>query len=271
MKLCYLDESGTGNEPYAVMVGVIVDPYRMKITKNDWSHLLKALSIIVKREVLEIHTRDFYPGNSPWRGLTGSDRSKIISVIFGWLAERKHKIVYTAVDKQEFKENFHKETCAGDIDSLWCFMALHICLSIQKHFQKTKSNKGNSMLIFDNEEREESHLINLIRRPPNWTDTYYRRKKGQDRLDQIIDVPYFVDSRHVGLIQVADFVSYFLRRHIEICEGAIPPRYKDEQKLVQRWIKKALKQSIPKSAIYLSKGRCKCADLFHRYAPSCLQ
>lgn len=41
----------------------------------------------------------------------------------------------------------------------------------------------------------------------------------QKQLDQIVDVPYFGDSREVVLIQVADFAAFFLRRYAEIQEG----------------------------------------------------
>lgn len=34
MKFCYVDESGTGDEPYAVMVGIVVDTQRMHVTKQ---------------------------------------------------------------------------------------------------------------------------------------------------------------------------------------------------------------------------------------------
>ena len=44
MKFCYLDESGTGHEPFAVMVGIIVDSHRMHLTKKDWADLLLKLS-----------------------------------------------------------------------------------------------------------------------------------------------------------------------------------------------------------------------------------
>ena len=108
-------------------------------------------------------------------------------------------------------------------------MALHICLSIQRHHQSLDSNKGHTVLVFDNEEREASNFIEIVRDPPEWADSYYSRSQSQSRFDQIIDVPYFGDSQHVGLIQVADFVSFFLRRYIEIQEGAIPPRYSDEE------------------------------------------
>jgi|GEM_PF-2882739 hypothetical protein len=34
MKFCYFDESGMGEEPYLVIVGIIVDATRMHITKD---------------------------------------------------------------------------------------------------------------------------------------------------------------------------------------------------------------------------------------------
>ena len=36
MKFCYLDETGTGSEPIAIIIGILVDAYRMKPTKKDW-------------------------------------------------------------------------------------------------------------------------------------------------------------------------------------------------------------------------------------------
>lgn len=270
MKFCYLDESGTGNEPYAVMVGIIVDSYRMHLTKRQWTAALNALSEMLGQQLLEIHTRDFYAGNGIWRHINGEDRAKIISIIFKWLKERKHNIVYTAVDKAKFtREHDNEKSFASEIDSLWCFMALHICLSIQKYCQGFERNKGNTVLIFDNEEIEGSNFVKLMRNPPEWTDTYYNRHRQQNRLDQIIDVPYFGDSRHVGLIQVADFVSFFLRKYIQIHMGS-PPDYEDEPGHIEGWVKTALKQSIPSSTIFLSKGRCPCAELFYRCAPTCL-
>lgn len=76
MKFAYIDESGTGDEPFAVMAGVIIDAQRMRPTKDEWISLLMALSEIAKREVKEFHTRDFYAGNKPWRGLAGEKANR---------------------------------------------------------------------------------------------------------------------------------------------------------------------------------------------------
>ncbi len=90
-------------EPIGVMVGIVADSHRMRKTKEDWDTLLHTLGGIIGRNIVEIHTKDFYSGNSPWRDLNGSQRSAIIEEIFRWLILRKHSIVYTAVDKSLFK------------------------------------------------------------------------------------------------------------------------------------------------------------------------
>ncbi len=267
MKFVYLDESGTGDEPIAVMAGIVTDAARMKITKQHWSELLANLSEIIGKDIAEIHTRDFYSGNSPWRELGGNQRSEIITTIFNALKERKHHIVYTAVHKETFYKSFSSEPQFDDVKTLWRFMALHITLSLQKRFQRESRNKGNTLLVFDNEEREKKRYTDLVLSCPDWTDTYYDKKKKQNKLDQIIDVPHFVDSRDVGLIQAADFLCFFLRKHIELQMGLTKEAYKDEKEKVEAWINIALDKSIPKSNIFLSKNRCDAANLFYKYAP----
>jgi hypothetical protein len=266
MKFCYVDESGTGDEPYAVMVGIVVDALRMRPTKADWDALLKRLERIVGSPVEEIHTRDFYAGNGPWRGINGPQRAEIIGSVMGWLGDRKHLVAYCAVDKTKFLAEFPQDLRSPDIKTIWRFLGLHLVLSIQKQHQRLKKNKGNTVLIFDNEEREETRFTDLVLKPPDWTDTYYARGRKQEPLDQIVDVPYFANSRDVPLLQVADFVAYFLRRYAEL-EASDAERYDGEKRQVDVWANKALERAIPKAMVYPKKGRCACADLFYTYAP----
>ncbi|MFC1932143.1 DUF3800 domain-containing protein [Chloroflexota bacterium] len=271
MKFCYIDESGIDQEkPFAVMAGIIVDANRMHITKTDWSDLLQILSGMLPRPIKEIHTSDFYSGNGPWRSIDGQSRARIIDIIFNWLNKRKHEIVYTAVDRINFISQYHTEAYFREVPTLWRFMALHICLAIQKQFKTYTGNKGHAVLIFDKQETESAEFIKLIMNPPEWTDTYYQRQSKEKTFYQLVDVPYFGDSKHIGLIQLADFVSFFLRKHIEL-QMEIPPDYEEEPSLINKWATVTLNQAIPTSAIYPKIGRCECADLFYRYAPDCLR
>jgi uncharacterized protein DUF3800 len=266
MKFCYVDESGTGNEPIAVMVGIVVDSQRMHLTKEHWQGLLNHLSEIIQHEIAEIHTRDFYSGNGIWRNIDGNSRAMVISAIFEWLRDRKHHIVYASADRERYQQGVKSNIIPRKLNTIWRYLAFHLMLSMQKAYQKERKNKGNTIFIFDNEYKEEKRFIDLINNSPEWSDTYYKFRGSGRRLDQIIDVPYFGDSKDVGMIQVADFVAYFLRRYAEIKEDHIPAKYSDEERRVTGWASVIADRSIGKQYIYLSKGRCKCSELFYTFA-----
>ncbi len=279
MKFIYIDESGTGDEPIGVMAGVCVDSHRMRLTKEHWSSLLSDLSKIIGRDIEEIHTRDLYSGNSPWRNLDGNQRSLIISTIFDWLQNRGHSIIYTVVNKTRFNELFQEEPFSSDVSTLWRFMALHLTLSIQRCFQGSPRNTNNRtinpsgmcVLIFDKKIREEKRFTDLILNAPDWTDSYYDKKLNQKKFSQIVDVPHFVDSRDVGLIQLADFVCFFLRRHVELEMNFRTPAYSDEIEKVSNWINIIFSRAISKSHIYLARNRCDCANFFFTFAPEIIR
>jgi hypothetical protein len=271
MKICYCDESGTGDEPIAVMVGIVVDSQRMHVTKDHWRGLLDTLSGIVGRKIEEIHTRDFYSGNGVWRDVPGPQRSDVITSVFAWLTERKHHVVYTAVEKKTYFANLNAGRIHLDLNTPWRFMGFHLLLSVQRAFQTHEKTKGNTIFVFDNEERERLRFTDLVNNPPAWSDSYYSKGKKQQRLDQIVDVPYFGDSTEVALIQVADFTAYFLRRYAEIADGYSQPRYPDEAPKVAGWIATLRERCIGRSSIYPAKGRCECAELFFANAPASIR
>jgi hypothetical protein len=131
MKIGYFDESGIGGEPFAVMTGVIVDSQRMHKTKEHWKNLLETLSRIIKRPVLELHTKDFYPGNGIWRGISGAERAEIITAIIEWLNARKHELIISVIDKDKYEEEKKIGKIPNEIDSIWKAMAFHVILGIQ--------------------------------------------------------------------------------------------------------------------------------------------
>jgi hypothetical protein len=271
MKICYCDESGTGDEPIAVMVGIIVDAQRMHVTKSDWRDLLESLSRIVGRPIDEIHTRDFYAGNEKWRALSGQQRADIITATFDWLSARKHDVVYVGVEKAKFYQSQKAGQLPEGANTLWRFMGLHLLLSVQKAHQALEKTKGHTMFVFDNEERERMRFTDLIANPPAWTDSYYGKGKKQARLDQVVDVPYFGDSTEVHLLQVADFIAYFLRRHTEISAGYSKEKYDHEADKIAGWLRTLKGCSLAPRFVYPATGRCECSELFFQHAPDVLR
>lgn len=269
MKFCYVDESGYGDEPVLVLAGVVVDASRMHITKDAWEGLLKVLSERVERPVAEFKTRRFYRGAGIWHDLDGNERSAVIEAIIAWLGERKHGIAFTAIDKAKLEclpKSSRPEGFPDECPSVWILGAFHLLLGIEKRHQPLEKNKGHTVFIFDREVMEERGLVDLVRDPPAWSDTFYSANAGS-RLDQIVDVPYFADSRDVGLLQVADLFAYLLRQYAELRAGYSEPTYEDESAKLSDWAKQIVSIALPRSTRWPRKSVCPCAAFFNAIAP----
>jgi hypothetical protein len=114
-------------------------------------------------------------------------------------------------------------------------------------------------------------FTDLIRNPPALSDAYYGKTRKQQRLDQVIDVPFFGDSTEVPLIQVADIVAFFMRRYAEIRENLVPPRYADESVRVDGWAHMIAELSIGRSMMYPSRGRDELSEMFYNLAPQSIR
>lgn len=270
MKFCYFDESGTGGHPVAVMAGVVADANRMHLTKAAWSELLGHLSGIVGSDVQEFHSYKFYGGHGIWKGIDGSGRAQIISAIIDWMAERKHKVTYSAVDRDRCYAQQKTDTRLADL-SIWRTLGLHGVLALQRCHQAEKKPKGHTVLIYDEQVMEKEKHTEIILAPPEWTDNYYSRGKGDPPLEQLIDVPHFVDSKKVELVQVADLYAYILRRHFELVEEYDTPKYADEMAKIGGWAGSIFSQTISNGHIYPKRGASEAAKVFQSVAPtSCL-
>lgn len=268
MKFCYFDESGMGSEPYLVVAGIIVDATRMHVTKDAWTDFLETLSDAAGKKVEEFHSRDFYRGNSPWRDMDGGERASIIEAILDWVERRKHKCVFSGINKSTFANLVNKkEPRIAHMKSAWCAAALHCTLQVQKQHQREAKTKGHSVLVFDREVTEEENFSLLVYKPPYWTESFYDRGKKQTALDQIVDVPFFADSRHILLVQVADLFAYILRTSAEIQDGLREEKYEGEGKRMQEWSGRIADTAFPRSNRYPTKARCEAAQLFWDLAP----
>lgn len=140
-------------------------------------------------------------------------------------------------------------------------------LAMQRRFMREEKHKGNTVYIFDNEEREQMRFADLVQRPPEWSDAYYERPRNADPLDQVIDTPYFADSTQVALVQMADTAAYLLRRYAEVELGLDAPRYDGELERLREWATMLSARSIGRAHIYPRAKRTDAHDLFFNLAP----
>lgn len=268
MKFCYLDETGTGQDTVIVLVGVIVDIQRMNRTKQEWQDLFVSIARVAKKDINEIHAKDLLAGNHAWRGVDVVDRDRVVDLVLNWLIERNHKITFSAIDRERFKVSTDMRRTV--LDNEWCAAAFHIMLGIQKAHQTNEKNKGHTLFIFDMG-KNPSQIITLVREPPDWSDSYYGREKKQERLDQIIDVPFFADSEHVPLIQIADLIGYIFRRWADLNDYGQSEKYVGELAKFEKWIEKIKAVCLKASYRYMKRGGCDTARFYYELSPASLR
>ena len=276
MKFCYADESGHGDE-ITVVAGVIVDSLRMHRTKSEWNDLLTDSNNLLKNSddatgsrILELKGRELYRGNAAWRKLDGGQRTKLIELVINWMCERKHKVTFGAVVKSSLSANRNCSDIEGFQDSSpWCVAAMHLILGLQKQHQKVKQNKGHTLFVFDHV-KEGNELLEFVRDLPDALGEFYNQKAGSIPLDQVIDVPYFADSKDVELIQVADLIAFILRLYAAIGEGLIEEKFHGERDRLREWIGLMQPVLLPDSSRWKRSQRGKCESFFRKVAPASL-
>ncbi len=269
MKFCYADESGHGAE-ILVVAGVIVDATRMQPTKAAWNRLLAKLDEISSGRVFEVKGRELYRGNAFWRTFDGGERTRLIDQIIKWMIERKHDVTFSAVSRPLLQSR-HVQCKEFGFEKAneWSIAALHLLLGVQKKYQKLKNNKGNCVFVFD-KGAEYEDLLRLVVDPPRATEGFYGKERKQTPLNQVIDVPYFADSRHVGLIQVADLFAFILRLYADLKEGITEEKFKGELERLESWIKEMHPVLLPNSVRWPKLAKDPCSSFFRSIAPQAL-
>lgn len=231
MKICYVDESGLHEEaPVATMAGLLVDVKRLRPTLAEFENAFNDVAISAGRSLDELKASALYTGKKPFKDMDGPDRSAVFDQLIEWFTSRKHSLLLTAVDKAAFHE---VEAPSGAPMELWPAMALHIALQVQRSQSKVQADKGQTLLVFDENLRQGATFTDLLLDPPRWTDQYYGYAGRGDRLDRIPHTPLYVDSRRFGPVQLADLFSFVYRKYVESHE--LGEAYSGEAEKLGTW------------------------------------
>ncbi|HET7676948.1 MAG TPA: DUF3800 domain-containing protein [Candidatus Limnocylindrales bacterium] len=266
MQFCYLDESGNGTEPVLVLACVAVDAQRMHRTKAGWEELFVELSGLAPTPVRELKSSDLYGGRKQWRRVRGEDRAAAIEAVLTWLVRRRHRVYFTGVDKAAFETARRDSSAVASLRDPWCAAAMHVVLQLQKDGRGKRVPKGHHALFFDAQEQHEEHLAKLTKEPPAWTDDYYARARREPPLSRLVDSPYFANSRHVLLLQIADLLAFVLRRHAELTMG-LPSQYEGEAEKIGSWSEWIGQMAGPSSLRWKRLGRSAADEVFALFAP----
>lgn len=271
MKVCYVDESGNlDSDPCLVMAGILVDAARLNRTRQEFGEIFDAVQRLFAEPLKELKSSKMVYGKDRWRHINPEDRKAIAEYFCNWIAERKHTLLLSAINRAKFSEK--PGQCPGELESdIWIATGFHIALQLQKANQGQAKNKGHTFLVFDENKQKADRLSELLWEPPPWSDGYYSRGKKQLPLDQLIDTAFTVKSHHAGLVQVADLFAFLLRRYAELAEYGKAEEWKGETVFVKRCIERLSSRMLPRGTRWPVRTTGDCAKWYNRIAPESLK
>ena len=271
MKICYVDESGnTAQDPCLVMVGILVDSARLHRTQKEFADVFDIVQGLFKENLRELKGSKMILGRDRWRKVDPDIRKLIAGYFCSWIAQRKHRLIVTAIDRTKL-EGTKKDGEPAERRDGWLAAGLHVALQLQKTNQTSGNNKGHTFLIFDDNKVKADALSDLLWKPPAWTDDYYGRKKRQDPLDQIIDTTFSIKSHHAGLVQVADLFAFIFRRYAEIEDYDAKEEWPGEKALIDEYLDSLAGRLLSKSARWPVRTQSNAAKWFNGIAPPSLR
>lgn len=266
MKLCYVDESGNNDrDPCLVMVGIVVDSTRLNRTRQEFNQIFDVIQDLFQDNLQELKGTKIIFGRDRWRNIDPEKRKRIVEFFCKWVAERKHQIAVSAIDRNHFTKS--AKLCSDP----WLAAGLHIALQIQKFHQGKSKNKGHTILIMDENKQKADEFAELLFDPPEWTDDYYGRRKNQERLDQLIDTAFTVKSHHAGLVQVADIFALIMRRYAEFHDYDAAEQWKGEKSFIEKHIEALAHRMLPKAMRWPEKIKANSCKWYNDIAPPSLR
>ncbi len=203
MYLLYLDDAGSvsnSSDTHVVLAGIALFERQVHFLDGLLSSLAAEIAPEAPHE-LEFHANHMQAGKGFWRSI--QDRS----VRRRYLAEALSKADQLHGKWALFGVVVEKASASPDDALEYAFEQIisRFDRFLGRMYKKNETQRG--LLILD-KSTQETRLQGLAR-------DFRRNGHRWGRLNNIVDVPFFVDSRATRAIQYADMVAYALWRHYE--------------------------------------------------------
>lgn len=261
MYIAYVDESGhcgrkfNSNQPIELLAGVITDITKLFKTQKEQMYLLELIRKI-GIDISELKAQEIYGGRNGWGKVESDVRNQIFDEILKWMHERSCKTIICPVCSEKyFQLKESGNVIANRLQFPYEAGALNIILAIQRYKSGTKNNKGKTAIIFDEQLDHDKNITAIFESDLSFTDGYTgytpkpRAKIQPERLDEIIDVPFFSKSHLVILMQLADIVAFIANKDIQLNYLGIEEKYDGEKDRISHWASFIKQSLIPHTAI----------------------
>jgi Protein of unknown function (DUF3800) len=216
MYILYVDDAGTvGNhsQKHFILAGIALFERHIEHLDRALNHLARQTGL-PDPDNLEFHGSQMLPGTKRWRAIRGeAERRKVILDALATTSALRGKwaLFGIVVNKAAVSPRDPVE-----------FAFEQLCSRFDYFLQRqTRDGKAERGLIILDRSTQETRLQDLAL-------TFRRDGHSWGKLRNIVDVPFFVDSRATRAIQYADLVTYALWQKFERGDAAFYDSIRDQ-------------------------------------------
>lgn len=240
LKFIYIDETGLDeNTDVFIMVGLLIDAYSLRATTKQCDAIIGGFIRGHNGKIQEVRAKTLFKSKGSWKNIDTSSKEKYLSDVIEFVVKNT-KIYSIVISKKLFGEK-HAALPKNIDNNYWLISAQYICGLVQKKMSKLKKNKGNTVMVFDNNAKDVPKISEALYVPNSWFDDLYIKKEkkkenvnSHERFSQIINTAFSIKSEHSFIIQAADTVCHIMRRYLELKENKVKEKWKGEKCLITK-------------------------------------
>jgi Protein of unknown function (DUF3800) len=222
--IAYLDEAGLSkSETHLVVAGIIVKEDQLIECEKQLDAVLEKHIPENDREGFEFHAHALFTGKRYFRKWPPKKRKLVIKDVLDSLMNFNLPIIYGAIDKPKHERRYATPFDAHDLAFMLFAERVDGWLASKAPFEVC-------ILIAD-ETKRNTIIKSSLRQ--------YRKEGipiGNSRkLYNIADAIYFANSKDTWGLQLADFCSYFIKRHLIGGNDTAEKIYKYFSAQIDRW------------------------------------
>lgn len=212
--LLYLDESGKSgprdfDQPWYVLGGLIIHDRAWHAIEADLNARIDTLVPPPRPETWELHMAHIFHGKRHFREMPRETRYALVDAAFDVLDAHAATLIMVAIDKRAHAERY---ATPDPVESI----AYMLMLERFNSYLDRQHDPLGAVVCDEQKEREGA---------TRQAHAYYRRQgTGWQRIDHVIETPFFTPSHWSRMLQLIDVATYWTAKHLKSGDESYWPR-----------------------------------------------
>lgn len=267
MHFYYLDEAGCNGRdlsnpesPIFVLGSLIVSDEKWNTTNEKFTEIISDYFQVVPNN-FELHSEQLLSpdGDGPFAGHERERRNRLANEMLDLIVDKSHHTAYYAIDKNALADKLPPNI---EIKAYLDFGAPYLIsfdylLSLFEWYTKDKlGQSARALIILDEKEEFQDEIRSVVKYQK------YEVPKSR-RLKWIVEFSYPISSHSNPMVQLADLISYLIKKYLEI-ENGYRDEYSEEVKNIYRDFYSKIHQRLIRKQIKRYDERVR-ADSYYEF------